>query len=76
MVNSLLPLLCIWARQTGSFGFREYLSELYETFPSTEDAGVIRSQLNQIDNAGLAKAIRKSAFYQQGMLEYMATAHH
>ena len=71
MVNSLLPLLCIWARQTGSYGFREYLSELYETFPSAEDAGVIRAQLDHIDDAVLAETIRKSAFYQQGLLELM-----
>ncbi len=71
-INGLLPLLTIWAQQRKSEGFRIYLSGLYETFPSAEDAGVLSRQLQQVGDAALAKMIRKSAYLQQGMLEIMS----
>lgn len=72
LVNGLLPLLITWAERSGNQGFRAYLEGLWESFPSAEDPGVIRRQLQLISDPALARRIAQSAFYQQGMLELAA----
>ncbi len=72
-VNGLLPLLITWAERSGNQGFRAYLEGLFEAFPSAEDPGVIRRQLQLISDPALARRIAQSAFYQQGMLELAAS---
>ncbi len=72
-VNGLLPLLISWAELSGNLGFRAYLEGLFETFPSAEDPGVIRRQIQFISDPVLARRVAQSAFYQQGMLEFRAS---
>lgn len=70
-LNALIPLLCIWAERSGNPGFRAYLGGLFESFPAAEDRHLLSRQLAGIANGDLARKVRQSGYYQQGMIEYM-----
>ncbi len=69
-INQLLPLLYLWARQTGNEIFGEYLLDVYSQFPSTEPAAVISRLCNHLADVSLLTFIQRRGAFQQGLLEY------
>lgn len=70
-LNVLLPLFYFWASRTANNGFATYLESLYETFPAAGDNRMIRQGLAKISDPALRKSLRRQAFYQQGLIEYL-----
>ncbi len=73
-LNVLLPLFYFWASRTANNGFATYLESLYEMFPATSDNRIIRQGISNISDPEIRKCLRKRAFYQQGLIEYLS--HH
>lgn len=71
-LNVLLPLFSVWAERSNNAGFRTYLGGLYESFPASEESGIIEAQSRLVSDPALRAQIRQSGFYQQGLFEYMA----
>ena len=72
MVNSILPILMLWAKERHEFGFQQYLESCYEQFPSCEDGEWVKKFQNLVSDIRLKKALKNSALLQQGMFEWLA----
>ncbi len=73
-LNVLLPLFYFWASRTANHGFATYLESLYEKFPAAGDNRMVRQGLTKISDPEVRKCLRRRAFYQQGLIEYLS--HH
>lgn len=72
VVSSLLPLMWAIAARRQQTGFQIYLEDLYEQFPGSESPDMIKSYVPLKTADSLRALIGKSAFYQQGVLEFYA----
>ena len=72
VVNSLLPLLYVWASKTGNKGFAVYLQSIYEDIPGAQSFGQLNNTIASLKDKKLAELLRSHAFYQQGILEFYA----
>ncbi len=71
VLNGLIPLLILWARQSGSLGFQAYLETLYEQFPSCESAGVLSRLLHRAESPSPIRRLQRSGFLQQGLYQWL-----
>lgn len=69
IVNSVFPLLFLWAERKKNHGFQQYLLGLYEEFPACEDTGLLNRSTS---GTPLPRAFSRLAIYQQGLLEFFA----
>lgn len=72
ILNSVLPVLFLWAERTGNKGFQQYIKGLYEEFPSCDDAKLIQNYQRRFSSRLRKTDINKFAIYQQGLLELIA----
>lgn len=73
VVNSVLPILYLWARRSDNDGFADYLLSIYEAMPVCESAALFERICRQPQLPKPCAALLKSSgFYQQGFLEWRA----
>jgi hypothetical protein len=68
IVNSVLPILFLWAERSRNYGFQCYIEGIYEDFPACEDSKVIQETASKFPDRSLSKL----AIYQQGLYELLA----
>ncbi len=72
IINSVLPLMFLWAARAGNYGFQQYIEGLYEDFPACEDTKVIQQVGAKFSDASIQPKLNNLAIYQQGLFEFLA----
>ncbi len=72
IINSVLPLMFLWAERAGNYGFQQYIEGLYEDFPACEDAKIIQQVGAKFSDASIQPKFNKLAIHQQGLFELLA----
>lgn len=72
ILNSVLPILFLWAERTSNKGFQEYIEGLNEEFPVCDDTGLIQNYQKRLFKQSQNTDFNKFAIYQQGLFELLA----
>jgi hypothetical protein len=72
ILNSVLPILFLWAERTGNKGFQQYIEGLHEEFPACDDTKLIQSYQKQFFSKSHKPVFNNYAIYQQGLFEIFA----
>jgi len=72
IINSILPILYLWAVRNQNEGFSQYIQWVYENLPSSEDNIILRRIKRSIKDPRMLKMLNDSAYIQQGLIEYFS----
>lgn len=72
IINSVLPILFLWAERTGNTVFQQYIEGLYEEFPACDDTSMNKHCQTEFSDQSLKTNFNTFAIHQQGLLEFLA----